>query len=168
MRGYRQVGSLVLVYLSFTLYHGFRRPRLKRLFQIFDHSAIYLLIAGTYTPFLLISLRGAWGWTLMVVIWGLALLGVLFKAFFIERYQRVSALSYLLMGWLVVIAAEQLLKNLSTPTLLWIAAGGATYTLGVIFLAWRRLPFSHTIWHLFVLGGSLCHYLAVLNLLPGS
>lgn len=160
--------SLVLVYLSSTLYHSFQQPPLKRLFQIFDHSAIYLLIAGTYTPFLLISLRGAWGWTLMVVIWGLALLGVLFKAFFIERYQRVSALSYLLMGWLVVIAAEQLLKNLSTPTLLWIAAGGATYTLGVIFLAWRRLPFSHTIWHLFVLGGSLCHYLAVLNLLPGS
>lgn len=160
--------SLVLVYLSSTLYHGFQRPRLKRLFQIFDHSAIYLLIAGTYTPFLLISLRGAWGWTFMAVIWGLALLGVLFKAFFIERYQRVSALGYLLMGWLVVIAAEQLLKNLSTPTLVWITAGGGAYTLGMLFLAWRRLPFSHTIWHLFVLGGSLCHYLAVLNLLPGS
>lgn len=160
--------TLVMVYLSSTLYHSFQRPRLKRLFQIFDHSAIYLLIAGTYTPFLLISLRGAWGWTFMVVIWSLALLGVGFKAFFIERYQKISAASYVLMGWLVVIAAEQLLEKLSTSTLIWLAAGGAAYTLGVVFLAWRKLPYNHTIWHLFVLAGSFCHYFAVLNLLPLS
>lgn len=160
--------TLVLVYLSSTLYHSFQRPRLKRLFQIFDHSAIYLLIAGTYTPFLLISLRGTWGWTFMVVVWSLALLGVGYKIFFIERYQKISAASYVVMGWMVVIATEQLLKNLSTPTLIWIAAGGAAYTLGVVFLAWRRLPYSHTIWHLFVLVGSFCHYIAVLNLLPIS
>lgn len=159
--------TLVLVYLSSTLYHSFQRPRLKRLFQIFDHSAIYLLIAGTYTPFLLISLRGAWGWTFMAVIWGMALLGVGFKALFIERYQKISATSYILMGWLVVIAAEQLLEKLSTTTLVWLAVGGIAYTVGVIFLAWRKLPYNHTIWHLFVLGGSLCHYFAVLNLLPG-
>lgn len=158
--------TLVLVYLSSTLYHSFQRPALKRLFQIFDHSAIYLLIAGTYTPFLLISLRGVWGWTYMGVIWGLALLGVGFKVFFIERYQIPSTISYLLMGWLVVIAAEQLLENLSTPTLVWLAAGGVAYTFGVLFLAWRRLPYNHTIWHLFVLAGSACHYCAVLNLLP--
>lgn len=157
--------SLVLLYLASTLYHSFQNPRLKRLFQIFDHAAIYLLIAGTYTPFLLVSLRGPWGWTLFVIIWGLALLGVGFKALFIHRFQVLSTLGYILMGWMGVIVIRQMLGTVPPGGLMWLAAGGAFYTAGVIFLAWRRIPYNHTIWHFFVLGGSLCHYFAVMYLL---
>ncbi len=158
--------TLVLLYLSSTLYHGLQHPKAKKVFQIFDHSAIYLLIAGTYTPFLLVSLRGAWGWTFLVVIWGLAFLGIGFKAIFIDYFQKLSALGYVLMGWLCVIAGNELLANLPQSSLVWLASGGVIYTIGIIFLAWRKLPYSHTIWHLFVLGGSICHFFAVMNLLP--
>ncbi len=158
--------SLVLLYLASTLYHSFQNPRIKKIFQIFDHSAIYLLIAGTYTPFLLISLRGAWGWTFLVVIWGLAFLGIGLKALFFEYYERLSALGYVLMGWLCVIAGKELLTNVPQVSLIWLAVGGMAYTIGIIFLAWRKIPYGHAIWHLFVLGGSICHYFAVANLLP--
>lgn len=158
--------SLVLLYLASTLYHSFQNPRVKKIFQIFDHSAIYLLIAGTYTPFLLISLRGAWGWTFLVVIWGLAFLGIGLKALFFEYYERLSALGYVLMGWLCVIAGKELLTNVPQVSLIWLAVGGMAYTIGIIFLAWRKIPYGHAIWHLFVLGGSICHYFAVANLLP--
>jgi hemolysin III len=157
--------SLVLLYLASTLYHSFQNKRIKRIFQIFDHSAIYLLIAGTYTPFLLISLRGAWGWSFLVIIWGLAFLGIGFKALFFEYYERLSALGYVLMGWLCVIAGKELLANVPQISLIWLAVGGAIYTSGIIFLAWRKIPYGHAIWHLFVLGGSICHYFAVANLL---
>ncbi len=154
--------TLVLLYLASTLYHAFRRPRLKRLFKIFDHAAIYLLIAGTYTPFLLVGLRGAWGWTLLVIIWGLALLGVSFKALFIERFQIPSVILYILMGWLSVVFLKDLAANIPLGGLIWLAAGGVLYTVGVIFYALQKIPYMHVVWHFFVLGGSLCHYLAVL------
>lgn len=157
--------SLVILYLASTLYHSFQNPRIKRIFQILDHAAIYLLIAGTYTPFLLISLRGAWGWTFLVVIWGLAFLGIGFKALFFEYYERLSALGYVLMGWLCVIAGKELLVSVPQVSLIWLAVGGVIYTIGIIFLAWRKIPYGHAIWHLFVLGGSACHYFAVANLL---
>jgi len=158
--------SLVLLYLASTLYHSFQNPRVKRIFQICDHAAIYLLIAGTYTPFLLISLRGAWGWTFLAVIWGLAFLGIGLKAFFFEYYERLAALGYVFMGWLCVIAGKELLVSVPQASLIWLAVGGVVYTSGIIFLAWRRIPYGHAIWHLFVLGGSACHYFAVANLLP--
>jgi hemolysin III len=158
--------TLVLLYLASTLYHSFRTPRLKRLFQYFDHSAIYLLIAGTYTPFLLISVRGAWGWTLMALIWGLAFLGIGLKAIYFDRFLRISSLSYVFMGWLSVIIGRTIFPHIPLSALIWLAVGGVTYTIGIIFLAWRKIPYGHTIWHLFVLGGSICHYFAVVELLP--
>jgi len=158
--------TLFLLYLASTLYHSFQNPRIKKIFQKMDHSAIYLLIAGTYTPFLLISLRGAWGWTLLVVVWGIAILGIGFKTLFLERFMKLSILGYVLMGWLCVIAGKQVLTNIPQPALLWLAVGGAFYTGGIIFLAWRRIPYNHAIWHMFVLGGSICHFVAVFQLLP--
>ena len=157
--------TLVILYLASTLYHSFQNPRVKRFFQICDHSAIYLLIAGTYTPFLLVSLRGPWGWSLFAVIWGIALLGIGFKALFIHRFHVASTLGYILMGWLGVVAIRQMLESVPAAGLTWLAAGGVLYTIGVIFLAIRHIPYNHTIWHFFVLGGSLCHYFAVLVLL---
>lgn len=161
-------GSLTLLYLASTLYHGIQHPRAKHIFKILDHASIYLLIAGTYTPFLLVGLRGRWGWIFLAIIWGLALLGVAFKAFFINRFQRASVLGYVLMGWLSVVMLDKLLANIPTGGLIWIAAGGAFYTVGVIFYALQKIPYMHVVWHFFVLGGSLCHYLAVLlYLAPG-
>lgn len=157
--------TLVILYLASTLYHSVRDPQLKRVFKILDHVCIYLLIAGTYTPFLLVSLRGPWGWTLLGVIWGLALVGIIFKTFSAQRFRRFLVLGYLGMGWLAVIAGRELLTRVPTEGVFWLALGGLLYTVGVVFYAWRRLPYSHTIWHLFVLGGSICHYLAVLSLL---
>jgi hemolysin III len=157
--------TLVLLYLASTLYHSIQHPPAKRILQRIDHAAIYLLIAGTYTPFLLVSLRNAWGWTLLVVIWGLAILGIAYKLLFLEYYEKISALGYVLMGWLCLIAGRQLLTNLPMEILIWIAAGGVIYTAGVTFLLLRRIPFRHTIWHVFVLAGSLCHYYAVFRLL---
>jgi hemolysin III len=160
--------SLVLLYLASTLYHSIRNPRWKLIFRRFDHAAIYVLIAGTYTPFLLVSLGGAWGWSMLGLIWGLALLGVAFKTLFIHRFERISTVGYNLMGWLGVLFGRQVLAGLSPAGLAWLAAGGVTYTLGVIFYAVRRIPYNHAIWHLFVLGGSICHFIAVCSLLPGS
>lgn len=157
--------SLVLLYLASTLYHAIRHPKAKRILQRVDHAAIYLLIAGTYTPFLLISLRNTGGWTLLILIWGLAVLGIAYKLLFLEYYERLSALGYVFMGWLSLIAGRQLISNLPTDILIWIAAGGVLYTAGITFLLLRKIPFRHAIWHLFVLGGSLCHYLAVYKLL---
>ena len=160
--------SLVLLYLASTLYHSVRSPRWKRIFRRLDHAAIYVLIAGTYTPFLLVSLRGTWAWSLLGLIWGLALLGVAFKTLFIQRFERLSTLGYILMGWLGVLFGKQIFANLSPAGLAWLAAGGVIYTLGAIFYAIRRIPNNHAIWHLFVLGGSICHFIAVCSLLPGS
>ena len=155
--------TLICLYAASTLYHAVISPRVKRALRIFDHSAIYLLIAGTYTPFLLVSLRGPWGWSLFGVIWGLALAGVLFKFWFVERFAILSTAVYIAMGWLVVIAAKPVITHLRLTAIIWLLAGGLAYTGGVIFFAAKRIPYSHAIWHLFVLAGSICHYFAVLS-----
>ena len=159
--------SLVLLYLASTLYHSIQHPKVKRILRIFDHSAIYLLIAGTYTPFTLVSLRGPWGWTLFGLVWGLALLGIAFKTIFIGRYEKLATAAYVLMGWLVVIAFKQMLVAIPPGGIVWVVIGGVVYTLGVLFYAWEKLPYNHAIWHLFVLGGSACHFFAILlHVLP--
>lgn len=153
--------TLVLLYTASTLYHGVRRPRLKRALQVVDHCAIYALIAGTYTPFLLVNLRGPLGWTLFAVIWGLAIGGIALKLIWPQRFGVLRVAVYLVMGWLIVVAADAMNAHLSDTSIAWLVAGGITYTLGVIFYAVRAIPFHHAIWHLFVLGGSVCHYVAV-------
>lgn len=154
--------SLVALYLASTLYHGARRPRVKRLFQALDHCGIYLLIAGTYTPFTLVTLRGPWGWTLFGLVWSFALAGIVFRVVFGERYRPLAVASYVLLGWLCVVAVKPILELVPLGALAWIAAGGLAYTAGVFFFAAKRIPHHHAIWHLFVLGGSICHYVAVL------
>lgn len=154
--------SLFLLHLSSTLYHALRALRARRVFRIFDHCSIYLLIAGTYTPFLLLSLWGAWGLTLLVVIWTLAAIGIVFQTAFIGRFRKASVAFYLAMGWMIVLAARQAWLQVPHEAIAYVAAGGLSYTAGVVFYAWKRLPYSHAIWHLFVLGGSVCHYFAVL------
>jgi hemolysin III len=160
--------TLVILYLASTLYHAIRHPQLKRFFQKMDHQAIFLLIAGTYTPFLLSNLHDSIGWILLIVIWILALAGIGFKAIFMDRFHYVSILGYLLMGWLGVIVGRQLLAQIPQTSLYWLALGGAIYTVGLIFLAVRRIPYNHAIWHGFVLAASICHFLAVYNLLPNT
>jgi hemolysin III len=145
--------TLVCLYAASTLYHGVRWPRLRRAFLIFDHCAIYLLIAGTYTPFLLVNLRGGWGWSLFGVMWGLALAGVLFQLRFVDHFPMVSTSLYVLMGWLGVIAIKPILAHVPADGLVWLLAGGLSYTVGVVFYAWKKLPYHHMIWHLFVMAG---------------
>jgi hemolysin III len=162
--------TLISLYSASTLYHAVVSPRLKRALRIFDHSSIYLLIAGTYTPFLLIDLRGLWGWSLLAIIWSLACAGVLFKIWFVDHVPRLSTAIYIAMGWLVVIATKPILTHVPLATLLLLLAGGLFYSSGVIFYASKRLPYAHAIWHLFVLAGSTCHYFAILRtvLAPSS
>ncbi len=154
--------TLFLLHLSSTLYHAAQPVHLKRLFRIFDHCSIYLLIAGTYTPFLLLSLWGAWGMTLLAAIWGLAIAGIVFQSVFLGRFRIASVVFYLLMGWMIVLAAREAWIRVPHGAIGFVAAGGLFYTSGVVFYAWRRLPYNHAIWHGFVLGGSICHYLAIL------
>ncbi|MBC7092798.1 hemolysin III family protein [Candidatus Bipolaricaulota bacterium] len=159
--------TLVLTHLASTLYHGFRDRRVKAFFRVLDHAAIYLLIAGTYTPFLVISLRGPWGWTLLGVVWAMAIAGVVFKSLFLGRLRKLSVVTYVVMGWLVVVASDQVLAHIPLGALAFLLAGGVIYTLGILFYAWKRLPFNHAIWHLMVLAGCMCHYFAIfLYLLP--
>jgi hemolysin III len=151
------------LYLTSTLYHAWPRTRAKRILRLLDHGAIFLLIAGTYTPFTLGVLRGAWGWTLFGIVWGLALAGIIAKALVGVRHPRISTAIYLLMGWLILIALKPLLDQVQTPGLVWLLLGGLAYTLGVPFYAARTMRFSHFVWHLFVLAGSACHFVAVLR-----
>ena len=155
-------GTLVLLFTSSTLYHSFCDERVKHAFRIVDHASIYLLIAGTYTPFLLVNLRGGWGWSLFGVVWGLALAGIVFQIFFVDRFRVAQTLIYLAMGWLVIIAGKPLLTKVARPGLLWLLAGGLFYSLGSVFYLWKTLRYHHAVWHLFVLGGSVCHYFAIL------
>src|SRR5262249_35152993 len=155
--------SLVLLYAVSTAYHGVCLPRAKRILRTLDHAAIYLLIAGTYTPFALISLRGAWGWSLLGIIWGLAATGVVFKVFFTGRFPITSTVVYLAMGWLALVAVRQLFANLPAAGLVLLFAGGLFYTLGVLFFAFDHKHFHHAIWHVFVLAGSVCHFFAVMT-----
>lgn len=157
------VGALVLLYTASTLYHAIPHQTAKARLQTFDHCAIYVLIAGTYTPFLLGGMRGGSGWILFGVIWALALAGVVFKLFFTGRFNILSTLIYLGMGWLIVAAAGSMRANLPTPTIAWLIGGGLAYTAGTVFYLSKRIPFAHAIWHLFVLGGSVCHFAAVMT-----
>ena len=154
--------SLVLLYLASTLYHSFHNPVVKRRLKVFDHCAIYLLIAGTYTPFTLVGLRGTLGWSLFAAIWSLALAGVVFKLFYTGRFRMLSTLVYVAMGWLVVLAIKPVMAALDAWTLGWLVAGGLFYTLGTVFYHRESLPYAHAIWHLFCIAGSLCHYVAVM------
>jgi hemolysin III len=160
--------TLVLLYTASTLYHAIPLPRAKRVLQILDHSAIYLLIAGTYTPFALVSLRGPWGWSLLALVWTGAIGGIVFKSVAIGRARILSVVFYLLLGWAAIVAAVPLSQALGPRGLALLVAGGLCYTAGVAFFAWRTLRFHHFVWHLFVLAGSICHYFAVLLfVLPG-
>ncbi|HWR15436.1 MAG TPA: hemolysin III family protein [Terriglobales bacterium] len=154
--------TLVSLYLASMLYHSASLPGRKRVLRILDHVAIYLLIAGTYTPFLLVNLRGGWGWSLFGVIWGCATLGIVLKLRFTERYEVLSTSTYIAMGWLVVIAIKPLITHVSFTGLAWLLSGGVLYTVGVMFFALRRISFGHVVWHLFVMAASTCHYMAVM------
>jgi len=153
--------TLLLLYVASTLYHAIPHPGAKARLQVFDHCAIYLLIAGTYTPFTLIALRGPWGWGLFSAIWSLAVAGVVFKLFFTGRFRLLSTLIYIAMGWLVIVAIKPLLLSLDAFTLGWLLAGGLFYTLGTWFYQRDSIRYFHAIWHLFVLAGSVCHFVAV-------
>ncbi len=156
--------SLVLLYTSSTLYHFFTSARWKAHFQGLDHACIYLLIAGSYTPITLITLRGATGWWLFGTVWALAIVGVLIKTLRQGKKDHwISTTLYLAMGWLILVAFGPLVRGLPMAGVWWLVAGGFTYSFGIVFYAWKRLPFNHAIWHLFVLGGSACHVLAVVR-----
>lgn len=155
--------SMILLYLSSTLYHSFSGPKIKELFQIFDHSAIYLLIAGTYTPLILVSVRTPLGWSIFGVIWFLAIGGILFKSIMrSNREHWASTALYVLMGWLIVLILPSVIRELPPAGFWLLVAGGLSYTFGVAFFVWQKLPYNHAIWHLFVLSGSICHALAVI------
>jgi len=154
--------TLVLVYVCSTLYHALVRTRARRVLRIIDHSAIYLLIAGTYTPFALVALRGQVGWLLFAIVWSLAIMGIIFKSLAIERFAIASVVVYLAMGWLAVFVMRPLLHSLTWHGIFWIGLGGLFYTAGIAFFAFDRLSYFHALWHLFVLAGSTCHYFAVL------
>jgi hemolysin III len=154
--------TLVMLYTASTLYHAMPRSKAKAVLRILDHSAIYLLIAGTYTPFTLVNLRGPWGWVLLGSVWGLALLGVALEVLARHRMRVLSVVFYLALGWLVAVAVRPLLAAVALGGIVLLVAGGVAYTAGVGFYAWRRLPFNHAVWHVFVLVGSAFHYFAVL------
>lgn len=154
--------TLVLLYLSSTLYHGFVNSKIKNIFRILDHSAIYLLIAGSYTPVTLTLMRGAWGWTLFGVAWVMAIGGIIITALLLDKLKALLVLSYVVMGLLVVIAIKPMMQMVPQGMIIWLFIGGACYILGIIFYLWKRLPYHHPIWHLFVLGGSISHFLGIL------
>ncbi|MBL8167780.1 MAG: hemolysin III family protein [Acidobacteria bacterium] len=154
--------ALVMLYTASTLYHGFRHPQLKQIFRLVDQIAIYLLIAGTYTPFMLVNMRCMWGWALLMMVWTLALFGIGFKLIFGQQYQRVSLLLYLLTSWISLIAVKPIFAMIPQGALLWIGLGGVAYMIGLVFFLWEKLPFSHPIWHVCVLAGSFCHFCAVM------
>jgi len=160
--------SALLMFTTSVLYHAARDPVVRLRLRRLDHAAIYLLIAGTYTPFTLGALRGTWGWSLAAVVWTLALLGIVFKATSLGfRFHRTSVVLYLLMGWLAVVAAKPLMRELSAFELGWLVAGGLCYTVGVAFYLLKNRPYTHAIWHVFVFAGVACHFVAVLSIISG-
>ena len=154
--------TLILLYLSSTLYHSFTKQSIKNLFARFDHAAIFLLIAGTYTPFVLTTLRGVLGWTLFGIIWGLAIGGVIIRSIYLTRFRKLMVGIYVLMGWMFLIAVVPMVQHLPSNSLIFLFIGGLCYSLGVIFYVWRNLKYGHGIWHLFVLAGSVMHFFSVL------
>ena len=155
--------SLVLLYLASTLYHSFRNLRVKAVFKAIDHAAIYVLIAGNYTPFALIPLHGSLGWTIFGIVWGLAAVGIVLQIFAAQRFRIVRTLCYLGMGWFAVVMIQPLLETLPEATIWWLVAGGLCYTVGAVFYLARRLPYSHVIWHVFVMAGSALHFYSVFH-----
>lgn len=155
-------GSLTIFYVISTLYHTIRSPKSRYVFRVLDHAGIYLVIAGTYTPFTLVSLRESSGWVLFGVVWGLAIAGVVFKSFMTHRLAFLAPVFYIALGWLIVVDLEGLLTFVPIKGVLWLVAGGLFYTVGIIFYAFDRIPYNHAIWHVFVIAGSLCHYLSIL------
>jgi hemolysin III len=154
--------TLLLLYVASTLYHAVQHPVVKGRLKVFDHCAIYLLIAGTYTPFTLIGLRDTVGWWLFGTIWALAVFGVIFKLFYTGRFELLSTLVYIAMGWLIIVAAKPTMQALDGWTFGWLMAGGVFYTLGTVFYHRPSMRYSHAVWHMFVIGGSVCHYIAVM------
>ncbi|RLB95442.1 MAG: hemolysin III family protein [Deltaproteobacteria bacterium] len=154
--------TLILLYTASTLYHGIQNPRAKNIFQVLDHAAIYILIAGTYTPFTLISLRGSWGWSIFAVIWCLALVGTVIEFGRIKRWRLVSLVLYIGMGWTILVAIKPLFTSLAMGGIILLILGGVAYTSGILFYRWENLKFHHAVWHLFVLAGSTFHFFAVL------
>lgn len=160
--------SALLMFSTSVLYHSTRDAGRRLWLRRLDHAAIYLLIAGTYTPFTLGAMKGAWGWTIAGIVWGLAVLGIAFKTTALGfRFPKASVALYLVMGWIVVIAVKPLMQQLSTHELRWLVAGGLCYTGGVVFYMWKSRPYTHAIWHVFVLAGVVCHFVAVLSITAG-
>ncbi len=155
--------SLILLYLASTLYHSTKDRRKRFSFKIFDHIAIFILIAGTYTPFALVTLQGRIGWIILGVVWGIALFGTILKLFFTGRFKILSTLLYVGMGWVIIFAIKPLMENLSSQGLLWLLGGGLAYTIGAILYSISRINYNHAIFHFFVLLGSYCHYMAIYN-----
>jgi hemolysin III len=153
--------SLILLYAASTLYHSSKELSLRKRLNILDHASIYILIAGTYTPFTLVTLNGTLGWVLFGITWGIATVGVVLKLFFTGKYNRLSTLAYILMGWVIVFGIKSLLKNLPEPGIYWLFSGGLAYTIGAIFYSIKKIPFNHAIFHLWVLAGSFCHFITV-------
>jgi hemolysin III len=158
---YIYCGSLLLLYLASTLYHAFSNPKLKEFFHVIDHSAIYVLIAGTYTPFLLVGLRNEIHYSFIMIMWGIALFGIIYKVFMIKKFKLISTLIYLGMGWMAVIKLDTFYHHLSVQASIWILIGGLFYSVGTIFYSKKNLWHHHAIWHIFVLFGSICHYIAI-------
>jgi hemolysin III len=154
--------TMFILYMSSTLLHSFPEGKAKDIFEIFDHSSIYFFIAGTYTPFLLIVIKGTLGWSLFGIVWGLAIAGTVFKCFFVKKYLFSSTALYVVMGWLIVFAWKPLVNNLSLEGMTYLAIGGALYTIGAIFYVWRGFKYHHAVWHLFVLAASVAHFFCVL------
>ena len=159
--------AMILMFTTSTLYHSFPWPRVKRVFRVLDHEMIFLMIAGSYTPFVLITLRGALGWTLFGVVWGIAAAGLVFQGFFTGRFKGASTALYVVMGWIIVFALKPLLDHMSPAGIRWLVAGGLCYTLGAVVYLFKRVKYHHAIWHLAVLAGGACHYFAILwHVLP--
>ncbi|HNZ06766.1 MAG TPA: hemolysin III family protein [Candidatus Cloacimonadota bacterium] len=156
--------TMIALYLASTLYHAFPQPRVKAFFRILDHSSIFLLIAGTYTPVTIGELRGPWGWTLFGVVWLLTIIGINLKIFAMGKLKALSVVIYIMMGWMVVLIINPLRQQVPPQMIAWMLAGGLCYTLGVVFYVFKKLPYHHAIWHLFVLGGSVCHFFGMLTL----
>ncbi len=159
--------SLMTLYLASTVYHASKEEGIRRRLNIFDHASIYVLIAGTYTPFVLVTLRGPWGWSLFGVVWGAALAGIIFKLYFTGRYEKVSTIAYVFMGLVVLVAFKPLLQRLALPGFYWLIAGGVAYIAGAVFYMFRKMKFQHALFHLLVLVGSACHFWAIYQYVLG-
>ena len=161
--------SLIILYIASTFYHSARKPELRSRLRIIDHASIYVLIAGTYTPFTLVTLKGPIGWSIFGITWGMALTGIILKLFFTGKYKLISTLMYILMGWIIIFVIKPVMNNLSLEGLLWLVAGGLAYTIGAILYSIKNIKFNHAIFHVFVLIGSVCHFVSVFfYVLPGE